>query len=104
MNILQEIIIEKRKEVENISKKTQSSYRSNYSPRGFAKSLLAANAPRIIAEIKRASPSKGLIREDLDPIQTAISYKNASASCISVLTDENVFNIVSCCNFSQILF
>ena len=62
MNILQEIIIEKRKEVDNISHNALSSFK----PRGFSKSLLKSNAPRIIAEVKIASPSKGLIRADLD--------------------------------------
>jgi len=87
MNILQDIIIEKRKEIEKIS----LSNSSRFKPRGFAKALLKSQSPRIIAEVKRASPSKGIIRADLDPIETAISYQNAASNCISVLTDEKFF-------------
>ena len=61
--------------------------------RGFAKRLTedSKNALAVIAEIKRRSPSRGLLSHDLDPKVIAEQYKNAGASCISVLTDSDFF-------------
>ena len=61
--------------------------------RGFAKRLIedSKNALAVIAEIKRRSPSRGLLSHDLDPKVVAALYKNAGASCISVLTDSDFF-------------
>ena len=61
--------------------------------RGFAKRLIedSKNALSVIAEIKRRSPSRGLLSHDLDPKVVAQQYKNAGASCISVLTDSDFF-------------
>lgn len=61
--------------------------------RGFAKRLIedSKNALAVIAEIKRRSPSRGLLSHDLDPKVVAEQYKNAGASCISVLTDSDFF-------------
>jgi indole-3-glycerol phosphate synthase len=58
--------------------------------RGFA-ARLTGNSRRIIAEVKKASPSKGLIREDFDPIEIATDCARHGASALSVLTEERFF-------------
>jgi len=66
---------------------------AEHTPRGFTAGLraAAANGPAIIAEIKKASPSKGLIRSDFYPATLARTFESAGAAALSVLTDEEFF-------------
>ena len=98
-DILERILAVKRREVEaaraRVSLDAIREAASRAEPaRGFAAALQAkvdGGMPAVIAEIKRASPSKGLIRADLDPGRIAASYESHGAACLSVLTDREFF-------------
>jgi len=68
--------------------------RAASAPRGFAASIrtrITGGEPAVIAEVKRASPSKGVLRAQFDPAAIAASYERANAACLSVLTDRPFF-------------
>lgn len=98
-NILDKILARKREEIAQRKKNSSIadiSFRAaeQPSPRGFLSSINAtinSGKPAVIAEIKKASPSKGLIRENFNPQKIAESYERGGASCISVLTDKDFF-------------
>ncbi|GJL84837.1 MAG: indole-3-glycerol phosphate synthase [Micavibrio sp.] len=96
MNKLDEICARKKEHVR--SKKAETSVDGlRYTigdlppPRGFIGTIIERGAPALIAEVKKASPSKGIIRENFDPVEIAKSYERAGAACVSVLTDEPYF-------------
>lgn len=93
--VLQKICDDKRLHVERKKGATPLSvleWMSEYAPptRGFINTL-RTRSPALIAEVKKASPSKGVIREDFDPVTIAKIYEQNGAACLSVLTDEPYF-------------
>jgi len=97
--ILDEILAHKREEVAarravRPAAALRAALAEAPAPRGFVEALLSRierAEPAVIAEIKKASPSRGVIRADFDPPAIARSYAAAGAACLSVLTDERYF-------------
>ena len=92
MNILDKICKLKYEEI-NFLKKRFKPLKQKIKTRGFLKSLVIQDDSNfnLIAEIKKSSPSKGLICKKFDPIKIAIDYEKAGAKCLSVLTEKNYF-------------
>jgi indole-3-glycerol phosphate synthase len=96
-HILEEIVWAKDREVaaarERVSLQQLQSQVADLPPtRDFTAALKAScRKPAVIAEVKKASPSKGVIREDFDPVAIARGYADGGASCLSVLTDKAFF-------------
>src|SRR5690625_4458362 len=91
MTILDKIITEKKKEVTKLRNQTFDQTSSFRETKSFQQMIKDKKTMGIIAEIKRASPSKGMINEDVDPIKQAKLYAENGASAISVLTDTPFF-------------
>ncbi len=80
--------------IDDLKLKIKANRSGPMAPRGFAKAMqtkLDQGLPAVIAEAKKASPSKGVIREDFNPAQIAASYQAGGAACMSVLTDADFF-------------
>ena len=98
-NILERILARKREEItrrqrEHTLDQLYEQAKEQPAPRGFTRALrsrIDTQRAAVIAEVKKASPSKGLIRENFDPASIAVSYEAGGASCLSVLTDRDFF-------------
>ncbi|MEH1812197.1 MAG: indole-3-glycerol phosphate synthase TrpC [Nostoc sp.] len=96
-HILEEIVSHKRQEVAQMQQELPlGSLRQQLNSAPTVRNFLTAlqdnpNQPSLIAEVKKASPSRGIIRADFDPVAVALAYERGGAACLSVLTDEKFF-------------
>lgn len=98
-DILKKIILRKREEISERTAKLPleqliASLEGTIPTRGFADAIakkISSGKPGVIAEIKKASPSKGVIRENFHPAEIARSYQQGGAACLSILTDIDFF-------------
>lgn len=93
-HILEEIVRHKKSEVAELADAEVYLHelkRQDIPCKGFAAALNAAKGPALIAECKKASPSKGVLKRDYDPVAIAEAYSTAGAHCVSVLTDSKFF-------------
>lgn len=96
-HILEEIVLYKRQEVARMQQELPLTTLQQQLPaappvRDFLKALQSnSHRPSLIAEVKKASPSRGIIRADFDSIAIARAYERGGAACLSVLTDKNFF-------------
>ena len=91
MTILEKILHEKRFEVERLLAEGVNAEKFEVSRPSLFDKLVGATHLQVIAEMKRASPSKGLIAEGTDPVAQASAYERAGVACVSVLTDAPFF-------------
>lgn len=99
MGILEDIVTHKRQEItmlddfEELEDRIFDLTSGNSLPltRGFLKTIRDVEGPALIAEVKKASPSKGVIKENFDPVAIAKQYESGGAHCLSVLTDSKFF-------------
>lgn len=96
-HILEEIVLHKRQEVAQMQQELPlAALRQQLNAAPTVRNFLAAlqenpNQPSLIAEVKKASPSRGIIRADFDAVAVAQAYQRGGAACLSVLTDQKFF-------------